>query len=316
MELRQLRYFVAVARERNFSRAAEKLNMAQPPLSRQIQLLEAEMGAELIDRSVRPLRLTEPGRLFFKQAEQILAHTEATRQMIERSVRSETRSVVFGFVASTMYGRFPALIREFRKIARDVEINLVEMSSLDQIPALKEGRIDAGFGTQRFEDPAIRRVLLRKEELVVALPLSHPLGARAGAVPLARIAEDPQILYPSLPRPSYADQVIEVFHDHGLSPRVVHEARELHIALGLVAAEEGVAIVPESVRRSRIDDLRFRAIEERPTSPIFMSYRRGDSSQALLQMMQVIRQMYVYWGYGAPEGLRAGVEEGATGPDR
>ena len=211
MEMKQLRYFVAVARERNFSRAAEMLNMAQPPLSRQIQLLEAELGTELIDRSVRPLKLTSTGRLFLKQAEQILDHAEATKTMMHRAVTGSKRSVVFGFVASTMYGRFPALIRSFRKRVQDVELHLLEMSSLEQISALKEGRIDAGFGTQRFDDPAIRRVLLREEKMVVAMPITHPLAGSDEPLPLSRIAQEPQILYPSKPRPSYADQVLTVF---------------------------------------------------------------------------------------------------------
>ncbi|PTQ75227.1 LysR family transcriptional regulator [Celeribacter persicus] len=309
MEMRQLRYFVAVASERNFSRAAEKLHMAQPPLSRQIQMLEAEMGTELIDRTVRPLKLTAPGRLFLKQAEQILAHAEAAKKMIERSAHSGKQSVVFGFVASTMYGRFPALIRGFRKVAQDVEINLIEMSSLEQIPALKEGRIDAGFGTQRFEDPAITRVLLREEDMLVAMPETHPLAQENGPLPLSRIAQEPQILYPSLPRPSFADQVLAVFHDHGISPNIAHEARELHIAIGLVAAEEGIAMVPEAVRRSRMDGLCFRPIVENPTSPIFMSFRRDDNSRPIRQMMEVICDMYPGWGYAKPEGLRKELEK-------
>ncbi|OCX65624.1 LysR family transcriptional regulator [Thioclava sp. SK-1] len=304
MEMRHLRYFVAVARERNFSRAAEALNMAQPPLSRQIRALEQELGTALIDRSARPLRLTSSGRLFLEQAEQILAHAEATKQMIERSSQSDKLSVVFGFVASTMYGRFPALIRDFRKHARDVDVNLVEMSSLEQIGALKEGRIDAGFGTQRFEDPAVRRVLLREEKMVVALPEAHPLAAGRTPLSLARIAQEPQILYPSKPRPSYADQVLAVFHDHGLTPAIAHEARELHIAIGLVAAEEGIAVVPESLERLRMDGICYRAIHEGPTSPIFMSFRNGDTSKPICTMKEVIRMRYPDWGYAVPEGLR------------
>ncbi|OOY32666.1 LysR family transcriptional regulator [Thioclava sp. F36-6] len=304
MEMRQLRYFVAVARERSFSRAANTLNMAQPPLSRQIQMLEAEMGAELIDRSVRPLRLSPAGRLFLKQAEQILGHAEATKVMMTRTIKSAKRSVVFGFVASTMYGRFPALIRGFRKKARDIEVHLVEMSSLEQINALKEGRIDAGFGTQRFEDTDIRRVLLREEQMIVALPITHPLAGTDAPLPLSRVAEEPQILYPSKPRPSYADQVLTVFHDHGLTPMIAHEARELHIALGLVAAEEGIAVVPASLDRLRMEGICYRPIEEHPTSPIFMNYRQGDTSPPICLMKEVICEMYPDWGYAVPEGLR------------
>ncbi len=304
MEMKQLRYFVAVARERNFSRAAEMLNMAQPPLSRQIQLLEAELGTELIDRSVRPLKLTSTGRLFLKQAEQILDHAEATKTMMHRAVTGSKRSVVFGFVASTMYGRFPALIRSFRKRVQDVELHLLEMSSLEQISALKEGRIDAGFGTQRFDDPAIRRVLLREEKMVVAMPITHPLAGSDEPLPLSRIAQEPQILYPSRPRPSYADQVLTVFQDHGLTPAIAHEARELHIAMGLVAAEEGIAVVPDALLRLRMEGIFYRPIEEPATSPIFMCFRQGDTSRPICQMKDVICDMYPGWGYAVPEGLR------------
>ena len=114
MDLRQLRYFVTLVNERNFTRAADRLRIAQPPLSRQIQQLEAEIGAELIDRSARPLRLTEPGRLFYEQAVQVLARVEEMRSMMSRALVIEKRRFVIGFVASTIYAHLPELIREFR----------------------------------------------------------------------------------------------------------------------------------------------------------------------------------------------------------
>jgi DNA-binding transcriptional LysR family regulator len=257
MDLRQLRYFVTVAAERNFTRAADKLHIAQPPLSRQIQQLEAEVGAELIDRNERPLRLTPAGRLFHEQAVQVLGRVEEMRSMMRRAIVAKTRRFVIGFVASTIYAHLPALIREFRAAAPDVELGLVELVTLDQIAALKEGRIDVGFGRIRFDDPAVRRTVLREEELVAAVPTAHPFAQGQGPISLAQVAEDRLILYPREPRPSYADQVLSLFHDHGFSPCVAHEVRELQIAIGLVAAEEGVCIVPESVQRSRVDDVRM-----------------------------------------------------------
>src|SRR6516164_3566241 len=137
MDLRQLRYFVTVAAERNFTRAADKLHIAQPPLSRQIQQLEAEVGAELIDRNERPLRLTPAGRLFHEQAVQVLGRVEEMRSMMRRAIVAKTRRFVIGFVASTIYAHLPALIREFRAAAPDVELGLVELVTLDQIAALK-----------------------------------------------------------------------------------------------------------------------------------------------------------------------------------
>jgi DNA-binding transcriptional LysR family regulator len=146
MELRQLRYFVAVARERNFTRAAEILHIAQPPLSRQIQQLEHEVGVRLIERGSRPVRLTEAGKLFYDQAVQALEHLERMTEMTRRLVATARTRLGIGFVASTLYGYLPEVIRRYRVARPEVEITLHEMTSLEQIVALKEGRIDVGFG--------------------------------------------------------------------------------------------------------------------------------------------------------------------------
>ncbi|WP_172339963.1 LysR substrate-binding domain-containing protein [Novosphingobium sp. SG751A] len=304
MDLRLLRYFVAVTEEGNFHRAAERLHIAQPPLSRAIQQLEVDVGSSLLDRTARPLRLTPVGKLLYSQALQMLARMEDLQTMVRAAATSKRRRLVLGFVASTIYARLPELIREFRKAASDVELVMVESTTLDQIAALKDGRIDIGFGRIRFDDPAVRRIILRHERLIAAFPMDHPLARQAGPVSLKELADEPQILYPRSPRPSYADQVISLFRDHAIEPRIVHEARELQIAIGLVAAEEGIAIVPESVRRARSHDVAYRELAEPATSPIIMSHRAGDTSPELELMGSVIARMYEEWGYGVPAGLR------------
>lgn len=305
MDLRQLRYFVTVANERNFNKAAERLHMAQPPLSRSIQQLEAELGIDLIDRAARPLSLTPIGQLFYDQAVQVLRRMDDMRSMMSAAIATDKRRFTIGFVSSTIYARLPGLIREFRHSMPDVELSLVESTTLDQIAALKEGRIDIGFGRIRFEDPAVRRTVLRREPLMAAVPLASALGLDGGSVSLAALAQERLILYPSAPRPSYADQVLSLFHDNGLEPKVVYEARELQIAIGLVAAEEGIAIIPESVRRARTDDVRYVELTEPATSPIIMSHRIGDFSPEILSFMQIIAQKYADWGYSVPEALLA-----------
>jgi len=300
MDLRQLRYFVTVANERNFTRAAEKLNMAQPPLSRQIQNLEATLGTVLIERGTRPLRLTAMGHLFYEHANQVLNRVSEVQQMMTSAARAERRRYVIGFVASTIYARLPALIRQFRALAPDVELSLVECGSLEQISALKDRKIDVGFGRIRFEDEQVVRTILRDERLVVAVPAMHALALQSQPVSLSAIAAEPQILYPRAPRPSYADQVLSLFHDHGLAPRVVHETRELQIAIGMVAAEEGVCVVPESVRQSRSEDVRYLDIIEPAQSPIIMSFRKGERSPELRIMARVISETYHDWGYSIP----------------
>lgn len=304
MDLRQMRYFVMLASERNFTRAADRLHIAQPPLSRQIQQLEAELGAELIDRSARPLKLTAAGHLFHEQALQVLGRVDDMRSMMDRALVSERRRFTVGFVASTIYARLPALVRQFRVEAPKVDLRLIELVSLDQITALKEGRIDIGFGRIRFEDPAVKRTILREEALVAAVPASHPLAAETRPVTLARLAEEPLIIYPRAPRPSYADQVLSLFHDQGLDPHIAHEVRELQIAIGLVAAEEGICVVPVSVRQSRSDDVHYLELAESATSPIIMSQRVGDHSPDIDLMSTIIVRTYKDWGYPIPETLR------------
>ena len=303
MDLRLLRYFVAVADEGNFNRAADRLHIAQPPLSRAIQQLEAHVGAPLLDRASRPLRLTDVGRLLHAQALQLLARMEDVETMVKTAATSQRRRLVIGFVASTIYARLPELIREFRKVADNVELVMVESTTLEQIAALKYGRIDVGFGRIRFEDPAVRRIILRNEKMVAAFPMDHPLARGEGPISIRDLAEEPQIIYPRAPRPSYADQVISLFRDHAIEPRIVHEARELQIAIGLVAAQEGMAIVPESVHRARSHDVAFRDLIEPATSPIIMSHRPGDRSPELALMASVIARQYAQWGYEVPAAL-------------
>ena len=293
MDLRQLRYFVAVARERSFTRAAETLHIAQPPLSRQIQQFEQELGVELIRRNGRPAFLTDAGRLLFEQAIQILDRVEETRAMMRRLKGAERGRFGIGFVGSTLYGKLPEVIRRYRAARPGVELVLVELTSLEQTGALKEGRIDVGFGRIPHDDPGIMRQLLRSERIVTVLPLGHPLLDRPGPLRLRDLANEPLVAYPRAPRPSYADQVLALFRAQDISPRSVMEVRELQTALGLVAAQAGIALVPAGVRQLRRDGVAFRDLDEDgATSPIIMSHRRDDASAEIGVILGLIRDIY------------------------
>jgi DNA-binding transcriptional LysR family regulator len=289
VELRHLRYFTTVAAEGSFSRAAEKLHIAQPPLSRQVQQLEEELGVRLLDRG-RPLTLTEPGRYLFEQGRQILQRIDEMRAMTKRIAKGMVLQFNIGFVASTLYDALPELIRRFRIIAPGAEVNLLEMTTLEQVAALKDGRIDVGFGRLRFDDEAIVRRIIREERLCIVVPRGHKLAARKGKLRLHSVAEEQLIVYPKSPRPSYADQVLSFYRDAGIEPRV-GEARELQTALGLVASGGGVCIVPASVRRLGRDDVRFIDLDEpKMTSPIIMSHRKNDTSMLLEQLIKLVRE--------------------------
>jgi DNA-binding transcriptional LysR family regulator len=300
MDLRQLRYFVTVAGERNFTRAAEKLNIAQPPLSRQIQQLEEELGVPLFERRSRPLHLTEAGRFLHEHALDVLERVEMIRTMIRRLSPLQGGRFSIGFAGSTLYGALPDLVRRFRAAFPGVEITLLELSTLQQIAALKEGTIDVGFGRlRRLEDPAIKREILREEPLMVALPLGHPLLDRLMPLRLDDLAQEPLILYPKEPRPSYADQVLAIYQGRSLEPGAVHEVSGLQTALGLVAAGVGLCLVPACVQQLRRDDVLYRGLDEKEAvSSIIMSYRKQDRSRQITVTMELIREMYQQWGLG------------------
>jgi DNA-binding transcriptional LysR family regulator len=299
MDLRRLRYFVAVARERNFTRAAQLLNMAQPPLSRQIRLLEEEVGAELVDRSSRPLKLTEAGRLLHEQAVQVLAGMEQIQSMVGRLSDQGGRRFVIGFVGSTLYGLLPQVIRRSREESISADVSLLECSSVEQITALKEGRIDVGFGRLRVEDPAVRRIVLADEPLVAAVPADHHLVSVGRAVHLSELLVEPLIVYPRPARPSYADQVLGVIHDLGLTPAKIMEVRELQTAIGLVAAYAGFAVVPESVQRLRRDDVRYLPLADRGArSPIMMVHRSGDVTPELATLIRISCEIHASAAHG------------------
>ncbi|MEN1925234.1 LysR family transcriptional regulator [Luteimonas sp. MJ293] len=291
MELRQLRYFIAVARARNFTRAAEQLHMAQPPLSRQIQLLEQEIGVTLISRT-RPLQLTDAGRLFYEQALQILGRVEQMTAATRRVGKQERSVLSIGFVASTLYGGVPPLVRKLRERAPELDIQLLELMSVQQIEALKAGRIDLGFGRVRTNDPAVERTVLREERLVLAVSPGSALARSSAPVPMSALAGEALIVYPNQPRPSFADQVLTLLNDHGAMPASVHEVREMQTALGLVAAETGVCVIPYAASRQRTD-LHYRLIDDPDaTSPVILSHRRNDNSRYVLLVKELLRDLY------------------------
>ena len=263
---------------------------AQPPLSRQIQQLEEELGTQLLHRG-RPITLTESGRYFFEQALQVLQRTDELRAMTRRIGAGNKRQFGIGFVASTLYSTLPELIRRLRLTAPDVEFVLSELTTLEQAAALKEGRIDIGFGRLRFDDDGLTRRVIREEKLSVAAPQGHVLTRIKGPLKLKHTADGPLILYPKTPRPSYADQVLSFYRKLGLEPKVGFEARELQTALGLVAAGVGIALVPSSVRRLGRNDVKYLGLDEPEiTSPIIVSFRPNDRSPLLDKFLRLIRE--------------------------
>lgn len=282
MELRHLRYFRAVAEERNFSRAAERLHIAQPPLSQQIRHLEAELRVALLDRRTRPLQLTEAGRFFLDQTLRLLSQVDEMVGGARRIGSGGGGWLDVGFVGSAMYSAFPRVVRAFREHHPDVELRLHEMTTLEQAEALKHRRIHIGIGRLTIVDPEIEQEILLEEPLVIALPAGHPFTRKRRRLAVADLVGESFVLYPSSPRPSYADYVIGLCRDVGFIPRVAQQTIQLETALGLVAAGLGITIVPDSVRGHKRVGVHYILLQTpEPTSPIIMNVRRDERSTVL-----------------------------------
>jgi len=315
IDVRHLRYFMAVAAERSFTKGAERLNMAQPALSRRIQEMEEELGARLFDRNAKPLGLTTAGHLFYEESMQILHRVDQMRTTMTRFVTREHWRFMIGLDPSTLYARFPEVIRRFREISPDVDLSLTGMETLDQISALTEGRINVGIGRVHLNAPGIRQEVLRKERLIVAVPPGHPLALGDDPLEMSALAMFPVIVCSRARRSSYADQVLSLFRDHALEPQTILEVQELQTAMVMVAAGAGTCIVPASVQGLGRSDLIFRPLATEVTSPIIMSYRICDSSSQLRALFRTFVELYTEWGWPVPNvllGQRTLAGEGAV----
>ena len=292
MEIRHLRYFVAVVEERSFTKASARLFIAQPPLSRQIQNLEEELGLQLLERGSRPVKTTEAGQFFYQYAKRVLTNIDQMVAMTKQ-VGVVDKVIKIGFVGSLLFGLLPKIIHNFRQSQPSLKIELVELTTLEQIEALKQGKIDVGFGRLKVSDPAIKRILLRNEDLSVGLHISHPLAQMQNGVYLADIVNERLLLYPNTDKQDFSDHILSIFAEHGLIPNHIQKVREVQLALGLSAAGEGICIVPRSSETIQIADLCYiPLLDPDAKSPIFMSYRNLEDSDYIAVLLQTIETVY------------------------
>jgi DNA-binding transcriptional LysR family regulator len=289
VELRHLRYFIAVAEERHFSRAAERLFMSQPPLSQQIQQLEREIGVPLLARTSRRVELTPAGESFLADARDILARADRAAERARRAARGEEGWLAIGFVGSATYDLLPEILRAFRAQYPDVALDLHELLGGEQASALRERRIHVGFARVPTPEEGIRQETIVREPLNAALPAAHRC-ALAPEVTLSDLAGEPFILYPRLLESSYAQHLLELCRAAGFEAHVVQETGELHTAISLVAAGIGVSLVPASVRTVGRSGVVYRPLAApSPTVELTVGYRADDASPVLPRFLRIVR---------------------------
>ncbi len=290
MELRHLRYFVAVAEELHFGRAAQRLFMAQPPLSQQVLQLEREIGTSLLERTNRRVQLTAAGQVFLQEARDILARVDQAVLMAQRAARGEAGWLGVGFVASATYDVLPVILRRFRERFPEVELVLLELLGTEQGQALRENRIHVGFARLPADVEGIVLETVVLNTLMVALPATHRL-AHQESVDLSELAAEPFIIFPKQPESNYADYIIRLCASAGFTPNIVQKTGEVQTAVSLVDAGIGIAIVPASLQNLRREGVVYRPFTApAPTIELSMGYCERASSPILPHFLAIARE--------------------------
>lgn len=289
MEFRQLRYFVAVAEERNFGSAARRLNISQPPISRQIHALERELSALLFVRTPKGVELTEAGTVFLEEARRLLAQERRARERSRAAQRGELGTLDVGFFGSTIFNAVPQVLRHFQRMKPGIRITLRRMEKARQIEAIREGALHVGFGRYYPSEPGITIEQVENEDLFVATH-HEDAGLHTSESTLHGIADRPLILFPMGGRPSFADEIVGLFKAEGIEPHVSGETEDITTALALVSIGQGVALVPRCVAALAWPSLVFVPLAGRKvTSPINCIYRRGDTSPVLRAFLDALK---------------------------
>jgi DNA-binding transcriptional LysR family regulator len=264
MQMRHLECFLAVAEELHFTRAAQRLHLSQPPLSRHIKELEQELGVTLFVRTRRDVALTDAGRAYEQRVHSILSQLEQARDEARRIQRGEMGTLTIGFVGALTYEFLPGLLRRYRAHSPDVHLVLRDLVPAEQIEALAQGRIDIGFAGILPDDcgPEVAHRVLRRDRMVAALPDGHALGQRK-AVRLEALAEEPWVTIERKISPTCHRFIRRLCADAGFAPRIEHGAARAQAMLGLVAVGLGVTIVPETLSRLPSPGVVFRPLKQR-----------------------------------------------------
>lgn len=290
MELRHLHYFIAVAEELHFSRAAERLCISQPPLSQQIRDLEEELGVKLFERTKRHVQLTEAGKVFLERSYLLFAHLEQAIAATQQIGRGEVGQVAIGFVDSAMYTSLPEMLRAFRAQFPAVELRLQELTTAQQIQALYDKQIDVGIVRSAISEPGLSVECLLHESLVLALPENHPLSAQT-QVSLSSLADEFFILFPAKLGPLFYEQIIHSCEQAGFRPKVAQEAVQMQTIVGLVAAGLGIAIVPASLQNFHRSGVIYRPLQEEiPNTGLYLTWRQHDSSPVINTFLNLARK--------------------------
>ncbi|SFQ01830.1 LysR family transcriptional regulator [Variovorax sp. 770b2] len=292
MEIRQLRYFVAVADDLSFRRAADKLHVAQPALSRQIQQLEALLGVLLIERDKRHVALTPAGDAVLKQARTVLTQMQQLPLLAQRAAAGHTGHLRVGFISLVAYEFLPMLVRGFRSEFPNVDVKLNEFQVLQQFEPLMREDIDVAILRLLKPDAAIASYVIQRQRFVVALPKGHPL-CQCESVAVGDLAREEFVSLPAGPGRTFGGLTLKFCRDAGFEPKAMHDVGDSQAMMGMVGAGVGVAIVPEAIRHLHTDGVEYRPLsdlEER--AEIAIAWRARDTNPLVSGFVGAARRIF------------------------
>jgi DNA-binding transcriptional LysR family regulator len=283
MDLRQFRYFVAVAEELHFTRAAARLNIGQPPLSLQIQAIERELGVVLLRRTRRNVELTPAGQLFLQEARLALLQAERAVQTVIRAAKGEMGTLRLSFITSVpLVNVFTSAVRAFRLASPDVHLELKVQSSVKIIDDVLLGTVDVGFTRPSITTvmPAALKVIpVYQDRLMAVLPIDHPLASGSEPIPIGALKQDKFVLRRRGSGTGFYEQVFDMCAEAGFSPQIVQEAVEATTTLGLVAAGVGITIAPQALQSINVHDVVWRELADASVlSRIYLIYHNTNSN--------------------------------------
>jgi DNA-binding transcriptional LysR family regulator len=287
--LRRLRYFIVLAEELHFGRAAQRLNMSQPPLSQQIRQLEDALEVELFHRSHHSVELTSAGRAFLERVPLIFEQLDKAVSHARMAARGQLGRLEIGMISSSLVGVIPAALESFGQRHPEVGWQLHEMTPSAQIEALLERRIDIGIFRMPAEHEGLQRELIMREDVMIVLPQKHPLAIRE-RLELAELRDLPFVMF-GLQQSRFADFLYQCCLQAGFAPRIRQQVIEVQSLLSLVGANMGVALLPASMQGLARTNVVFRPIApEPPQVPLFAVSRQGDPSPTLQRFLDIIRE--------------------------
>jgi DNA-binding transcriptional LysR family regulator len=289
IELRHLKYFIAVAEELNFGRAAQKLNITQPSLSRQIQKLEQELAVKLFERLPSQIQLTQAGELFLTEAQQILVKVKQGIQIAQRASRGEIGHLKIGFQGSAVYDIIPNSIRVFRGSFPNVDVIVQPMITREQISAIENNQLDLGFVVPPINHSNLIVETILEEPVIVVLPENHPL-AKETEITIADLGHEPLILASRDRDCGLFEEIFNLYYQAGLHPNVIYAAREMQVMLGFVAAGMGISLLPAYVQNLQRLGVVYRSLK--PHAPIVklaIAYK-SNNQPTLQSFLKIVKQ--------------------------